>query len=63
MEKLITQNGGYKVYAQFNKVEKMDDIFALKFLTEWDDANNMEKQQKFIMFLNDEQRKVLKELL
>ena len=63
MKKLISQNGAYKVYAEIDKVSTNDGKSHLKFLTEYDDAKVVDQQQKFIMFLTEDERKTLKDLL
>lgn len=63
MKKLISQNSGFKIYAEVDKVGTTDGKSYLKFLTEYDDAKIVDQQQKFIMFLSEEERKTLKDLL
>lgn len=63
MKKLITQNADYKVYAEIDTSNAIDGKSYLKFLTEYDDAKVVEQHQKFIMFLSEDERKTLKDLL
>lgn len=63
MKKLITQNTSYKVYAEVDSVGTNDGKTYLKFLTEYDDAKVIEQHQKFIIFLTEDERRTLKEML
>jgi len=63
MKKLISENSGFKVYADVDKSGANDGKTYLKLLTEYDDAKAIEQQQKFIMFLTDNERKILKDML
>lgn len=63
MEKLISTNGAYKVYAEMKEITGAGSTYALKFSTEWDEGKTPEKHQKFIMFLTEQERLALKELL
>ena len=64
MKNLISENGGYKVYAEVNQFSNSHQDVELKFVTSYDSAKNPEEEQvKFKMILTPEQRRVLKELL
>lgn len=63
MPDLISENGAYKVYAELAELKSLRGQFALRFLTEYLDSQNVDKQQKFIMFLNEDERKKLKDML
>lgn len=63
MKKLITENGDYRVYAVVDTAGAVDGKTYLKFLTEYTGARVAEQHEKFIMFLNKDERKALKDLL
>lgn len=63
MKQLISENAGYKVFAELTEVVNPKGQFALRFLTEWDDATNPEPQQKFIMFVTKDELQKLKEMM
>lgn len=64
MKQLISKNGGYKVYADLSEVGSNSNSYALKFFTEWADAHDKEQsQQKFIMFLTQEELQNFKNML
>lgn len=63
MKKLISHNGAYKVYAEIDKVSTNDGKSYLKFSTVYEDAASDEPYQKFITFLSDDERKLLKDMM
>ena len=64
MKSLISDNGGYKVYAEVNEYLRSNGNVELKFSTVYDHAKDPEHAEaKFKMILTPEQRKALKDLL
>lgn len=63
MQQLISNNNGYKVYAEVDKSGTNDNKTYLKFSSEYDNTSSNQQHQKFIMFLTEDERKILKDLL
>ena len=64
MKTLISDNGGYQVYAELRDYARSNGNRQLRFITVWDNAKDPEGEQvKFEMILTPEQRKLLKEVL
>lgn len=61
---VISENGNYRVIANLKEMQYPSDTVALSFSTVFTDAADpTAEQQKFIMFLNKNQREMLKQLL
>jgi hypothetical protein len=64
MKQLISQNGGYKVYAEMKQIDYPEKTKVLQFSTEWDNSKSPETEHvKFTMFLTDDQLSTLKQMI
>jgi hypothetical protein len=64
MKVTVSDNGDYSVHAELTEVISSKKTYALKFSSKLKGAKDSdEEQQKFIMFLSEDERKVLKDLL
>lgn len=64
MKTLISDNNGYKIFAQVTKLSQPDNLTQVRFSTQWDNAKNPEEfQVKCEMFLDNEALARLKAVL
>ena len=64
MKKLISENNGYKVWVELTDLNYPTGMTHIKFLTTYDDAKDPTFENvKFSMSLNDNELKILKDLL
>ena len=63
MKILLTDNDGFKTYAELEDCANPDTLKILRIYTYWDNAKYPQNQVKCELFLTDEARKSLIELL
>lgn len=64
MKSTILDNDGYRYLVEINEIDRPNGYTHIKFSTEWDGARrDGSEQTKFEIFLTEQQRANLKDLL
>jgi hypothetical protein len=63
MKTTIIENDGYRYLVEVGDIKNPRGYTHIKFITEWDDARQDGEQKQFELFLTEQQRANLKDLL